>query len=89
MRNSFTFSQNAFLRHFPSELWWNQEQLSNHVSLFPEGAICVEVKGELAGSITGLCVDFDPAKPQHSWEDMTDDGYIRNHQPKRKYIVCR
>ncbi len=65
---------------FPEELWWNREQLANHVSLFPEGTICVEVNGELAGSITSLCVDFDPAKPQHSWAEATDDGYIRNHQ---------
>jgi len=65
---------------FPEELWWNREQLNNHVTLFPEGAICVEVNGQLAGSLTTLCVDFDPAHPTHSWSEITDDGYIRNHQ---------
>ncbi|MGG1676366.1 GNAT family N-acetyltransferase [Neobacillus sp. NRS-1170] len=74
---------------FPSELWWNKEQLNNHVTLFPEGAICVEVDGVLAGSLTGLCVDFDPKEMNHSWEEITDHGYIRNHKPNGSslYIV--
>jgi ribosomal protein S18 acetylase RimI-like enzyme len=64
---------------FPSELWWNKEQLSNHVTLFPEGAICLEVDGILAGSLTGLCVKFDSNHMEHTWEEMTDSGYITNH----------
>jgi ribosomal protein S18 acetylase RimI-like enzyme len=74
---------------FPSELWWNNEQLTNHVTLFPEGAICIEAAGELAGSLTGLTVDFDPSNQNHTWEEITDHGYIRNHNPKGNtlYIV--
>lgn len=73
--------QESFPPPFPADLWWNEEQLANHVKLYPEGAICVEVNGEIVGSITGLLVDFDPAHPEHKWEEVTDDGYIRNHQP--------
>ncbi|WP_409300999.1 GNAT family N-acetyltransferase [Peribacillus sp. SCS-155] len=74
---------------FPADLLWNEEQLNSHVSLFPDGAICVEVDGELAGSLTGLCVQFDPAQPSHTWEEITDSGYIRNHDPlgNTMYIV--
>ncbi|WP_078553925.1 GNAT family N-acetyltransferase [Bacillus alkalicellulosilyticus] len=72
--------QESFPPPFPSELWWNEEQLTNHITRFPEGALCVEVDGELVGSMTGLLVDFDPAHPSHTWSIMTDDGYIRNHQ---------
>ncbi|MBU8878034.1 GNAT family N-acetyltransferase [Bacillus sp. FJAT-29790] len=74
---------------FPSELWWNKEQLNNHVTLFPEGALCIEVNGQLAGSLTGLCVDFNPANPSHTWEEITDSGYIGNHNPEGNtlYIV--
>ncbi|MDF2681059.1 MAG: N-acetyltransferase [Brevibacillus sp.] len=79
----------SFPPPFPSELWWNREQLTNHVILFPEGAICVEVEGVLAGSMTGLLVTFDPAHPAHKWEEITDNGYIRNHEPEGDtlYIV--
>ncbi len=74
---------------FPSELWWNKEQLANHVSLFPEGALCVEVEGELAGSMTGLVVAYDADHPQHTWAEITDEGYIRNHNPQGNslYVV--
>jgi len=74
---------------FPSELWWNKEQLYNHISLFPEGALCVEVDGVLAGSMTCLLVDFDERYPDHTWEEMTDGGYIRNHNPNGNtlYVV--
>jgi ribosomal protein S18 acetylase RimI-like enzyme len=71
----------SFPPPFPSELWWNEEQLTNHVTLFPEGAVCIEADGVLAGSITGLLVHFDPAHPEHTWEEVTDSGYIRNHDP--------
>jgi len=74
---------------FPSELWWNVEQLQNHVSRFPEGALCVEVEGRLAGSITGLVVQWEPDDSDHAWSEITDHGYIRNHDPNGNtlYIV--
>ncbi|AST91863.1 GNAT family N-acetyltransferase [Sutcliffiella cohnii] len=69
--------EESFPPPFPSELWWNEEQLSNHVKLFPEGALCIEVDGRIAGSMTGLIVDYH--NEDHTWEDITDNGYIRNH----------
>nr|WP_134686671.1 GNAT family N-acetyltransferase [Brevibacillus migulae] len=79
----------SFPPPFPSELWWNEEQLTNHITLFPEGALCVEAEGRLVGSMTGLMVDFDPAHAEHTWEEITDHGYIRNHQPQGNtlYVV--
>ncbi|ASS89607.1 MAG: N-acetyltransferase [Bacillaceae bacterium] len=79
----------SFPPPFPSELWWNKEQLTNHVTLFQEGALCVEVEGTLAGSMTSLIVNFDPAHPDHTWEEITDNGYIRNHDPNGNtlYVV--
>ncbi|MEW9699295.1 GNAT family N-acetyltransferase [Paenibacillus sp. SI8] len=74
--------QESFPPPFPSELWWNEEQLREHVTRFPEGALCVEIDGEIAGSITGLRVQYDPLHASdHSWSTLTDDGYIRTHQP--------
>jgi ribosomal protein S18 acetylase RimI-like enzyme len=81
--------QESFPPPFPAELWWNEEQLLNHVTRFPEGALCVEVEGELAASMTGLRVRFDPQHAEHTWEEITDSGYIRNHDPEGEtlYIV--
>ncbi|MEK9200028.1 GNAT family N-acetyltransferase [Ureibacillus sp. 179-F W5.1 NHS] len=74
---------------FPSALWWNKEQLTNHVSLFPDGALCIEMNGKVVSSMTGVCINFDPSHPSHTWAEATDDGYIRNHDQKGNtlYIV--
>ena len=78
-----TIQSEAFPPPYPAELWWNREQLLNHVTLFPEGALCVEVAGELAGSVTGFLMNFDPEAPvlHHTWSEVTADGYLTSHQP--------
>ncbi|GGF89930.1 GNAT family N-acetyltransferase [Paenibacillus abyssi] len=73
--------QQSFPPPFPSELWWNKEQLHEHVTRFPEGALCAEADGKLIGSMTGLRVGDDQLGDTHSWSQITDDGYIRNHDP--------
>jgi ribosomal protein S18 acetylase RimI-like enzyme len=73
--------QESFPPPFSSELWWNEDQLKNHVTFFPHGALCIEVNGEIAGSMTSLLVNFDSEHPVHTWEEITDNGYIRNHNP--------
>lgn len=70
----------SFPPPFPQELWWNEEQLKSHISRFPDGALCVEIEGEVAGSMTGLIVDLMSGE-QHTWEEITDNGYIKNHRP--------
>ena len=49
----------------------------------------MEVDGRVVGSMTGLLVDFDSKHPEHTWETITDNGYIRNHDPKGNtlYVV--
>lgn len=72
----------AFPPPFPSELLWNKEQLSEHVNRFPEGALCIEKDGQIIGSMTSLLLQFHPDPDTvHRWDEATDHGYIRNHQP--------
>jgi len=66
---------------FPPELWWTKEQLSSHVRLFPEGAICVEADGRLAGSMTGVIVGWAPGAEAHTWAETTGNGTISTHDP--------
>ncbi|MCM2980219.1 GNAT family N-acetyltransferase [Niallia circulans] len=69
----------CFPAPFPEDLWWNDEQLASHLAYFPQGAICVEVEGELAGSLTSLRTIYDPEHSQHTWGKITDNGYITTH----------
>lgn len=69
----------SFPPPFPEDLWWNKEQLKEHVTRFPEGALCAEVNGTIVGSMTGLIVQLEQYGHQHRWSEITDNGYIRNH----------
>jgi GNAT superfamily N-acetyltransferase len=40
------------------------------------------VDGELVASSSSLVVDFDDYDSWHSWREIADDGYIRNHDPE-------
>ncbi|WP_258171306.1 GNAT family N-acetyltransferase [Paenibacillus sp. R14(2021)] len=81
--------QASFPPPFPSELWWNEAQLLQHVTLFPDGALCAEMNGRLIGSITGLRIGDEQLLGNHTWASITDNGYIRNHDPQGEtlYIV--
>lgn len=81
--------EKCFPAPFPKELWWNREQLLNHISLFPEGALCLEIDGQIAGSMTTLLVDLAEHHLQHTWSNLTDHGYIRTHNPlgESLYVV--
>lgn len=79
----------SFPPPFPPELWWQKDQLQEHITRFPEGALCAEVNGELVGSMTALLTNDSAAQAKHSWETATDNGYIRNHDPSGNtlYVV--
>lgn len=67
---------------FLEEQLWNRDQLMSHISIFPQGAICVEHEGQLIGSCTALIIDWHLGDPPHSWEEVTDAGFIRTHNPR-------
>lgn len=82
IQGMIAIQQQSFPPPFPSELWWNEDQLKEHVTRFPDGALCAEAGGQLIGSMTALLVDGAAVSGNHSWEDVTDGGYIRNHNPQ-------
>ncbi len=61
---------------------WKIEQLESHLRIFPEGQFCVEFEGKIIGSCSSLIVDFNEYNAQHTWNEITDHGYIRNHDPE-------
>lgn len=79
----------SFPPPFPEHLWWSKEQLQSHIERFPDGALCAEVNGEIVGSITGLRIQSEQYEAEHKWAIVTDEGYIRNHDPQGEtlYIV--
>lgn len=71
----------SFPPPYPEELLWQKEQLASHVDRFPQGALCAEAQGKLIGSMTGVIVNMNDYGNNHSWAAISDNGYIRNHNP--------
>jgi len=70
------------LRCFPGLEPWSRAQIESQLKIFPEGQICVEIDGELAASSGSLIITYDPQMAWHNWKEVSDNGYIRNHDPK-------
>ena len=68
-------------RCFPGMKPWTREQTESQLALFPEGQICIEYQGTLVGSSSALILDFAMYGDWHSWKQIADAGFIRNHDP--------
>ena len=58
---------------------WTREQFESQISIFPEGQIGIEYRGKLVASSSSVILDFALYKDWQSWEEISDNGYIRNH----------
>ncbi|WEG12151.1 GNAT family N-acetyltransferase [Pullulanibacillus sp. KACC 23026] len=67
---------------FPGMDPWKREQLESHLAIFPEGQFCVTYEGQIIGSCSSLIINFDEYDNEHTWEEITDNGYITNHDPE-------
>jgi predicted amidohydrolase/ribosomal protein S18 acetylase RimI-like enzyme len=64
---------------FPGMIPWERDQLESHLEIFPEGQFVAEFDGEVIGSCSSLIINFDEYDDRHTWDDVTDNGYITNH----------
>jgi predicted amidohydrolase/ribosomal protein S18 acetylase RimI-like enzyme len=66
---------------FPGMDPWTLEQFQSQLMTFTEGQICVERQGVLVASSSSLILDFALYQDWQSWDEISDNGYIRNHDP--------
>lgn len=71
---------------FPQMEPWEVQHLESHLKIFPEGQFCVEYGGRIIGSCSSLIVDFEEYDDDHSFDEITDDGFIRNHDPNGLHL---
>ena len=67
---------------FPGMKPWTREQFESQVRKFPEGQICVTYEGRLVASSSSLILDSDVLSDFHAWHEVSDRGFIRNHNPE-------
>lgn len=66
---------------FPGMDTWSKEQFESQIKLFPEGQIGVEYQDKLVASSSSVILDFELYKDWHDFNEISDKGYIRNHDP--------
>lgn len=64
-----------------SDIPFERKHYESHLRIFPEGQVCIEYDGKIIGSCSSLIVNFDDYSGQHTFDDITDEGFIRNHNP--------
>lgn len=69
-------------KSFPGMAPWKRDQLASHVERFPEGQLCVVYGGRIVGSSSSLIVGFDEYGSNHSWAQVSGNGFITNHDPE-------
>jgi predicted amidohydrolase/ribosomal protein S18 acetylase RimI-like enzyme len=71
---------------FPNMDPWRTKELQSHIQIFPEGQFCVEYGGRIIGASSSLIIDFNEYADKHTYDEITDSGYITNHDPQGHYL---
>ncbi|PTX53706.1 acetyltransferase (GNAT) family protein [Melghirimyces profundicolus] len=74
------------LEGFGEEVAFKPEHYESQIRLFPEGQICAELNGKIIGSSSSLIINFDDYNRQHTLSEISDQGYIRNHDPNGHHL---
>ncbi len=60
---------------------WREDQFLSMLARFPEGQLCIEDKGQVIGCALAVVVSYDKYTDLHTYEQITGNGYITNHEP--------
>ncbi|MEO1270068.1 MAG: GNAT family N-acetyltransferase, partial [Myxococcota bacterium] len=73
----------AQLQHdcFPGVLPWSQAVFEEQLRRFPEGQVGITFDGQLAVTSSALLVTGSDWDDQHTLEEVSSGGTIRNHEP--------
>ncbi|MEW9677810.1 bifunctional GNAT family N-acetyltransferase/carbon-nitrogen hydrolase family protein [Lentibacillus sp. L22] len=69
-----------------ADIAFKREHFESQLKIFPEGQVCIEYDGEIVGSCSSIIVDFDEYGEDHSFDEIADEGFIRNHDPAGKNL---
>ncbi len=60
---------------------WRKDQYLSQLEHFPDGQLCIEDKGEVIAAAISVVVDYDLYGDDHSYREITGDGYLTTHDP--------
>jgi len=69
-------------RVFPDHLSWSDEELREHLAIFPEGQlVAADPSGHILGSASSLIIDWDDYAESAKWSAITGHGTFKSHNP--------
>jgi predicted amidohydrolase len=66
---------------FPDMKPWKKEQFNSLINIFPKGQICITYNKKIIASSCSLILNMDEYDETQSWREITNRGYITNHDP--------
>lgn len=73
-------------RVYPTIPSWTQEQLENHLRIFPQGQFVAEMNGRVIGAASSLVILWDDYGLNHTWLGVTGNGYFDTHDRAGKTL---
>jgi len=74
-------------RAFPNQSPWLEEQLREHLAIFPEGQlVVVDAEDHVMGSSSSLLIDWDDYAEEANWSSITGNGTFNTHNPQGKTL---
>ncbi len=68
---------------WPENLRASREMYESRLGIFPQGTLVAEGEGGIEGVVVSQVIHFNSIPDISSWNEATDDGYIRNsHDPQ-------
>ena len=61
---------------------WKYSQLKKLINLFPEGQICIEVKGKVVACALSIIVDYIKFGDSHTYQQITGNEKFTTHDPE-------
>ena len=65
---------------------WTKSQFASQISRFSEGQIGIEYDGKLVAAAMSLVVDYKKYGDNHTYDQITDKGSIKNDDPKEDTV---
>ncbi|MGH8274961.1 MAG: GNAT family N-acetyltransferase, partial [Gammaproteobacteria bacterium] len=59
----------------------SRDRFQAQLRRFPEGQICIEDNGHVVAAALSLIVDYEQFGDQHTYDEITAEGYITTHEP--------
>ena len=68
-------------RVYPGIGGWRKEQLESQLAIFPQGQLVACIGEKIIGTASSLIVKWDDYGTQHTWKEVTAEGYFSTHDP--------